>query len=74
MSFLQQHLALIPIVLPLVVSAFVLLFDERRVVLKAAISYAGMVAVVAAAVALVGVADETQVYRLGDWSAPPRSS
>lgn len=70
MSFLQQHLVIVPIVLPLAVGALMLLFDERRVLLKAVISLAGMLALVASAIALLVLADATQVYRLGNWPAP----
>jgi multicomponent K+:H+ antiporter subunit D len=68
----QQHLVVLPIVLPLAVGALMLLFDERRVLVKAAISVAATVALLAAAIALLVLADTpvTQVYRLGDWPAP----
>jgi len=68
----QRHLVVLPIVLPLAVGALMLLFDERRVLLKAAISVAATIALLAAAIALLVRADTpvTQVYRLGDWPAP----
>ena len=68
----SEHLVVVPIVLPLAAGAAMLLVDERRLALKAAISVTAMVALVAAAIALVCLADVsgTHVYRLGDWPAP----
>jgi multicomponent K+:H+ antiporter subunit D len=68
----QRHLVVLPIVLPLAVGALMLLFDERRVLVKAAISVAATIVLAAAATALLLLADTpvTQVYRLGDWPAP----
>jgi multicomponent K+:H+ antiporter subunit D len=61
-----------PIVLPLAAGAVMLLLDERRLALKAAIGIVAALVLVAAALALVSLVDasETHVYRLGDWSAP----
>ncbi len=68
----SEHLAIVPIVLPLVAGATMLFLDERRLALKASISVVAALALVAAAIALVGLVDasDRQVYRLGDWPAP----
>lgn len=74
----MQHLIIGPIVLPLVVAAGMLLIDERRRILKAALSLAAMVAMLIMAAVLIhesatGAADGgdlARVYALGDWSAP----
>lgn len=72
MSFWQAHLVVLPVVLPLAAGALMLLFDEGRYALKAAISVAATLALVAAAIALARLADAgaVHVYRLGDWPAP----
>ncbi|HET7401214.1 MAG TPA: proton-conducting transporter membrane subunit, partial [Usitatibacter sp.] len=64
------HLPVAPIVLPLAAAALLVLVDERRHALKAAISLASIVALLAAAIALMATAATTRVYALGDWSAP----
>jgi multicomponent K+:H+ antiporter subunit D len=68
----SDHLVIVPIVLPLVAGAAMLLVDERRLGLKGAISIVTALALVATAIALVSLVDasERQVYRLGDWPAP----
>jgi len=72
MSLWQEHLVVVPVVLPLATGALVLLFDEKRHALKSAISVAATLLVAAAAIALLLQADAraAQVYRLGDWAAP----
>ena len=72
MSFWQAHLIIVPVVLPLVTGALLLLLDERRHTLKATVAVAATLALVAAAIALLRLVDlpATQVYRLGDWPAP----
>ncbi len=72
MSLWQEHLVVVPVVLPLAAGALMLLFDERRHALKAALGVASTLLLVAAAIALLRLADAsaTQVYRLGDWAAP----
>jgi multicomponent K+:H+ antiporter subunit D len=65
-----------PVALPLVAGAAMLLLDgERRRDVKAAIDVASTFALVAIAVALLGMSDAAPagvagVYRLGDWPAP----
>ncbi len=69
-----SHLLIAPIVLPLVVGALLLMFDERRHGLKAAISLASVVALLIITVVLLRFADSetamTAVYPLGNWPAP----
>ena len=68
----MNHLVIFPIVLPLAVGAAMLLLDERRHKLKAALSAASILVVLAAGIALLRLADAApvHVYRLGDWPAP----
>ena len=73
---MADHLMVAPVVLPLVAGAAMLLLDgERRRKIKAAIDVASTFALVAIAVALLGMSDAAPagvagVYRLGDWPAP----
>lgn len=73
---LSDHLIIMPILLPLVTGALLLLFDERRRVLKALISSVSVLVLAIVAVALLRLADAdtgaptTGVYLLGNWSAP----
>lgn len=77
MSGLADHLVILPIILPLVVAAAMLLFDERRRKLKAGLSLLTVAGILAASVALLydaatgpaGVG-AFQVYALGNWAAP----
>ena len=67
-----NHLVIVPVVLPLAAGGLMLLLDERRHALKAAISLSSLGLLLAAASALVARADSavTQVYPLGNWPAP----
>ncbi|GGA77492.1 monovalent cation/H+ antiporter subunit D [Brucella endophytica] len=69
-----HHLIVVPVVLPLVTGALMLLFDERRHGLKAAISLASATLLLGVAVTLMVMAGRNglgaSVYRLGDYSAP----
>jgi multicomponent K+:H+ antiporter subunit D len=73
-----DHLIIGPILLPLVVAAFMLLLDERRRVVKGVLSLAAMTAILVMAGVLIhesatGAADGgdvARVYKLGDWAAP----
>jgi multicomponent K+:H+ antiporter subunit D len=78
MGWLDQIL-IVPIVLPLVTGAILLLFDERRHVLKAMINVASTLALTVVALVLLHLADAppadanaatTGVYLLGNWAAP----
>lgn len=64
---MTSHLIIVPIVLPLVAAAAMLLIDERRRPLKALISMASVIAMVVVAVMLMRIADQPTVYRLGNW-------
>ena len=72
MSGWTEHLVAVPVVLPLAAGALMLLFDEGRQSLKAAIGITATFLLVAAAIALLRLVDApaTQVYRLGGWPAP----
>lgn len=79
MSRWSDHLIILPIILPLVAGAFLLLLDERRRTLKATISVVSALAVLGVSVALLRVSAVAEsgpiasliaVYRLGDWPAP----
>ena len=72
MSLWTEHLVIAPVVVPLAAGALLLLYDERRRKLKAAIGLASLAVQLGAAVALLGRATTipAQVYALGDWPAP----
>lgn len=73
-----DHLVIGPILLPLVVSAGMLLIDERRRRVKAVLSVGTLVLIMGMAGLLVHQSatggpdggDLARVYRLGDWAAP----
>lgn len=66
------HLPILPIALPLAAGALMLLIDEKRPSVKAAIGAASLAALLACAIALVDAADGPSplVYALGGWPAP----
>lgn len=74
----HAHLIIGPIVLPMAVAAAMLLVDERRRILKGALSLAAMATILAMALTLLhesatgatGGGDTARVYRLGAWAAP----
>ncbi|GJD98136.1 monovalent cation/H+ antiporter subunit D [Methylobacterium isbiliense] len=73
MSLPADHLIVAPVVLPLAVSGALLLLDERRHALKAGVSVATALALLAIAVWLLlaaAAAPGALAYRLGDWPAP----
>ncbi|MEZ0213750.1 MAG: monovalent cation/H+ antiporter subunit D [Xanthobacteraceae bacterium] len=77
MTPLVDHLIVVPVLLPLAVGAFLLLFDERRRSLKVALSLATTFTLLGVAVGLLMRADAPPfgagaigVYRLGNWPAP----
>lgn len=78
MSDSFEHLIVMPIVLPLVSAALMLLIDERNRLLRAAINVASTLILFGVAVALLRFADtptanasgSVGVYLLGNWSAP----
>jgi multicomponent K+:H+ antiporter subunit D len=74
-----DHLIVVPILLPLVSAAIMLLLDERRRVLKGVIGVATTVALLIASIMLLRLADmpatgpdgsAVRVYQLGNWLAP----
>lgn len=74
-----DHLIIVPILLPLVSGAVMLLLEERRRILKGAIGIAATVALLVVSVALLRMADMAPassdgsgvtVYELGNWPAP----
>jgi len=73
-----HHLVIVPILLPLVVGAFLLLFSERRRTMKVTLSLATVLALLAVAIVLVDVANTPHddrwssmiVYPLGNWPPP----
>lgn len=76
MSGWMDHLTIAPILVPLLAGALMMLIDERRRTLKAALGVASAVTLLALAVLLLMMADGTapgtnaatvRVYRLGNW-------
>ena len=69
---LHDHLPILPIVVPLAAGAIMLVLEERRVALKAAISVATAIVLVIVGIALTSLAAgaDVTVYRVGNWSAP----
>jgi multicomponent K+:H+ antiporter subunit D len=66
-----DHLAILPVVLPLAAGAVTLVLDERRLALKAAIAIGTALGLVALGIALTYAAGASVlVYRLGHWPAP----
>ncbi len=65
-----DHLVVLPVVLPLAVGALIVLIDERRHALKAALSLASLVALLAIGAGLLALGGAARVYALGDWPAP----
>lgn len=69
-----DHLIILPVLLPLLAGALLLLFDERQRQLKAIISLLSTAGVLAVAILLVRFAAAGEpgmaVYRVGDWDMP----
>jgi multicomponent K+:H+ antiporter subunit D len=70
-----DHLLVLPVVLPLVAGAVMLLIDEQHRILKTAISIGTIVALTGVALALLTLVNTPEpaavwVYRLGDWPTP----
>lgn len=72
MTALAQHLVIVPILLPLLAGALLLVVDEPRHALKAGFGVSAVLLLLLAAAALAVQADAavTHVYSLGDWAAP----
>ncbi len=74
MTWLQDHLVVLPIVVPLAAGAFMVMLDERRRAIKIGIASASIVLSIAIAVALAirleaPEASGVLVYSLGAWPA-----
>ncbi|NOG70219.1 monovalent cation/H+ antiporter subunit D [Roseicella sp. DB1501] len=70
----EQHLAVAPVALPLIVGAIMVTLDEQRAKLKAALGLASILGLLGIAVFLairlhVGIGPGIAVYRLGNWPA-----
>ncbi len=74
-----DHFTVLPVVLPMIAGAAILLIDDRNRSLKATINLASIIALCGIAVSLLLMADTQAarggaatvlVYRLGDWAAP----
>jgi multicomponent K+:H+ antiporter subunit D len=76
MMGLTDHLIIVPILLPLVTAAVMLLLDERRRGLKGVIGIAATAALLIVAIVLLRQADlmgtgsGVRTYQLGNWPAP----
>lgn len=75
MSGLMQHLIIVPIILPLIVSAAMLALNERQRMVKRTLSLVTAALLVAAAIGLLWSASLASnsgpiVYHLGDWTSP----
>lgn len=74
MLYWADHLVIMPVLLPLVTAAILLLIDERRRKLKSTISVISTVLLLVLAIKLIDVANdkapEAVVYLLGNWAAP----
>ena len=73
-----DHLIIVPVLLPLLTGALLLMYDERRHRLKAAINVVSTIALALVAISLLDFANTptaagtpaTSVYLLGNWPAP----
>lgn len=75
MTLVLDHLVVLPVVLPLVVGAVLVFFDDRRRVLKASLSFATASALIVLSAALMVLTSGAEagaqwsgVYLLGNWS------
>lgn len=73
---LSSHLILVPIVLPLISAAVMILLGERRAVLKAVVNFVSTLTGLLVAIAILvradgnGQAGEISVYLTSNWQAP----
>lgn len=68
-----DHLLIVPVIMPLIAGAAMLLIEERERRMKAATSFIVTLALMAVGVVLLLTADissQALVYRVGDWPAP----
>lgn len=70
----KSHLILMPILLPLVTAAVLLMFDERKRKLKMTINSASILVLIGICVTLLqeaqAIAPRADVYLIGNWPAP----
>lgn len=68
----SQHLILLPILLPMLTGAVLIMFNESRHQLKFCINMGSVLITLAAAVGLVWVSDNSglQLYLVGNWAPP----
>src|SRR5690606_38721097 len=67
------HIVILPIVLPLLAGAGLLLIDERRRALKGSLAAGTVMVLLLVAMQLVRIADtaaDITTYRLGNWDTP----
>lgn len=72
MSHLLNHLAISPILVPLLAGVLLLLFNERNIVAKRALSIVSLLAQLSVALLLLNAVSTGEIltYALGNWSAP----
>src|SRR5690606_9542881 len=75
MNGIAAHLPVLPILIPLITGAVLVLFDDRQRTLKAIISFTGLLILVASAIALVVEASQSDAvstisYAIGNWPVP----
>lgn len=74
MSNWQDHLIILPILLPMIAAAALLFVDERSRVLKAMISLVSTIAIAGVSITLLQVENASEtfegVYLVGNWVAP----
>lgn len=68
---MMTHLGVLPIVLPLLVGALLLLVERRGIAVQRTVAWSGMAGLLALSIALIqhADADVISIYRLGNWPA-----
>ncbi|WEJ58224.1 monovalent cation/H+ antiporter subunit D [Devosia sp. FJ2-5-3] len=75
MHGLAAHLPVLPILIPLITGAVLVLFDDRQRTLKAIISFTGLLILLTAAIAMVVQVSQSEgvstiSYAIGNWPVP----